>query len=320
MLASALTLAIAAAPSGYIGGVWNPEDMVRLPGTSWAVVSAMRDKAHPGALRLVDLAHPARPATALPVPGVAKFSPHGLGVRAIGPFRAVLFVVEHGGGEAVDRFTFDTGSRGHGRPRIVDHVRIALPARAAGNGVAPLDDGGFVVAGAVDPSDKSTLARFARAQATGHVWRWSPTAGWRPLGPPMSGANGIAVSADGRFIYASEWAAKRIWRMRLDGHGARFARVSFLPDNLRWNGNRLLVAGQFGRPERIYACAMPGTCRPMGYAVAAIDRHTLRPTLLLRVADATARRASFGGVSGAVRTGQTLWLTSFMGRRLAYRR
>ena len=46
---------------GFVEGVWHPEDFVRLEGTPWVVVSAMRSMRGRGALLAVDVMaeHPA---------------------------------------------------------------------------------------------------------------------------------------------------------------------------------------------------------------------------------------------------------------------
>jgi len=125
--------AAAAAPSAscepegglsFVCGIHTPEDVVVVPGTAWVLSGA--DVPDPsGGLYLIDPAHPAAvriagaaarpdlktyPDCAGP-PDPQRFAAHGLNIRTRGPGRATLYVVGHGGREAIE--VFDVDSRGH---------------------------------------------------------------------------------------------------------------------------------------------------------------------------------------------------------------
>ena len=62
----------------FVHGVWNPEDMVALFGSSWVIVSAMRSPEHPGSILAVDISKPNFAITVYP----------GRGSIANGPIRS----------------------------------------------------------------------------------------------------------------------------------------------------------------------------------------------------------------------------------------
>lgn len=309
--------------AGFATGVWHPEDLVALEGTPWIVVSAMRSMRGRGALLAIDCSGPApaaieidwRPEAEAGRRSLQAFDPHGIDARRIAEQRYELLVVDHGDGEAIDRLTVDL--RG-GRPVIVGGRQIRKPTGTSGNAVAFLPDGGFVMTSMFDPRDPGFVAKFAEARTTGGVWRWSDAGGWRRIGPDLSGANGIAVTADGHHIVVSEWAARRIWSLSLSGAVETSTDVDFLPDNLRWrpDGN-LLVAGQSARPETLFDCEARGGPCPLAFVVAAVAWPDLSVTPLLRISQAEAAQMGFGGATGALDVGSETWVASFTGEKIA---
>lgn len=332
---AALTLACLASAAGvkhpdtFVGNAWNPEDMVRLPGTPWVIVSSMpsAQRQQLGALQIVDtrqpehaatqLFPPAKPLSGAKGPDAKHFFPHGLDVRALGEGRFELLVINHGAGEAIERFVLT--SRDGQMPSIEHTQRIDLPAQVWANGVAYLPDGGFVTTSMFDPRDGNFVDKFASAKSTGNVWRASPSGTWSKLETPaLSGANGIAVAADGSTAFVAEWAKQRLWKIALNGGQHSFVATSFLPDNLRWTADqKLLIAGQTAKPEQVFACeAKPRPC-PMGYAVALVDPQTLAVEVLVEHNDTTAAQTGFGGATGAMPMDDKVWVGSFTGERIA---
>lgn len=310
-------------PIGFVTAVHNPEDLVQLPGTPWVVVSAMRSENRPGMLFTVDTRQPDAAISLYPAsaaisdgPQAATFAPHGIDARRLSDGRFELLVVDHGNGEAIDRFVVRADE---GQPPVVESVsRIELPPSVWANGIAAVPDG-FVVTSMFDPRDPTFVRKFGAAEVTGSIWRWSQATGWRQIGQDwLSGANGIAVSAGADVIFVSEWAARRIWRIPLDGGKARFTTVPFLPDNLRWTDEgTLLVAGQTATPQEVFNCEAESRPCPMGFVVARIDPEALAVQPILTGDEPTYARTGFGGATGAIKIGETIWVGSFTGRRVA---
>ncbi|KQP94303.1 hypothetical protein ASF60_12660 [Methylobacterium sp. Leaf113] len=308
-------------PYAFVENVPHPEDLVRLEGTAWIVVSSMPSpRGGGGRLSVVDTEHPDRPPFALfpsadmltGAPVAGTFSPHGINTRATGPGAFELYVVDHGAGEAVDIFDLAVTPSG---PRGRAVRRVAMPPGTWGNGIAPTPEGGFVVTSMFDPDDPDFLAKFEAGTPTGGVWHWSPEGGWASIAPrPLSGANGIELTRDGRFVIVSEWATRRLWRFPLTGEGGITAvDLDFLPDNLRWGSDgRLLLAGQNATPRAVFGCEAAGRPCPMAFTVVEVDPETLATRVVVRGGD-----SRFGGATGALGVGGEVWVASFTGQRVA---
>lgn len=314
---------VSGAPQGWVDGLWNPEDLVPLEGTSWILVSAMGAGRERGALFAVNKSQPAHAVEVEWAPGAAagrldrlRFDAHGIAARRRQDGRFDVLVVDHGGKQqAIDRLVLDVSRP---RPTIVEGTRLMQPNDTSGNAVAFLPQGGFVMTGFFDPNDSSTADELASGRPTGQLWHWAAETGWRRLGPRLSGANGLVVSPDGKHLIVNEWAARRILRMSLDGRVERSVTVDFIPDNLRWlDARHLLVAGQDARAERIFTCGGPGAACPLGYVVATIDSQTLELHDVIRKSDDEAQREQFGAATGALMVGSELWVGSFTGERIA---
>jgi hypothetical protein len=310
-------------PSGLIGKAQSPEDLLRLPGTPWVVVSAMRSKGSPGRLFLVDSRNPVGfepfyPATTAVAggPAATTFAPHGLSVRALGPGRQELLVIDHDG-DQVDRFVLRVNAEA--RPSIERVTRVPLPPACSGNSVAAMPDGGFVATCMSDPRDTAFVDEFARAEPTGAPFRWTVANGWTQLGKQrMSAANGIEVSKDGKNVFVTEWAARRLWRIPLDSGEPVSVPTPFLGDNLRWtDAGRLLVVGQTADPRSLFSCQAKKVPCPMGYVVALVDPKTLALKTLLTGTDASYPAAHFGSGTGAIEVGESLWIATFFGNEIA---
>ena len=104
-----------------------------------------------------------------------------------------------------------------------------------------------------------------------------------------------------------EWAARRVWQLAGDGTPIKNVQTDFLPDNLRWTADgHLLLAGQMGRPEAVFGCEARGERCPLAFKV--------EP--LITVDEAQATEIGFGGATGAIEVGESIWIGNFTGERI----
>ena len=169
-------------------------------------------------------------------PNALFFNPHGIARSADG---AQVFVINHGGGEAVE--FFEIAQR---EPPVLRWRGCTLaPARfdALLNDLAAHPDGGFVATKMMSASPLKGALSLLLGRESGELLRWSPAAKaaataddhavhhnapasgarWRAV--PNSagvGPNGVAVSADGARFFFSEWTGRRLTALDADG-GAR---------------------------------------------------------------------------------------------------
>jgi hypothetical protein len=161
---------------------------------------------------------------------------------------------------------------------------------------------------------------------TGGVYEWHPgAAGFRLLpGTELPGNNGLETSPDGRFFYVVAFGVHAIvMYSRTDTRRPlrQATAPGFMPDNVRWEGERLVAAGMtYDEP----ACGgirriVNGRADPMlchrGYVVAAVDPQTLHFTVLAYAEP----NPAFNGVTTGLLVGGRLWLGSYQADRVAYR-
>ncbi len=328
------------APSGDLGfvcGLVNPEDLVRVPDTRWIISSGMGAG---GALYLVDAeakswvelypgdAPEARQDMGLygacpGSPDPNQFVSHGLNVLRGADGHSTLYVVGHGGREAIEVFDVDASGD---RPALTWIGCVMMPDGMAANSVASWRDGSLL----------ATIPLFAgvpisdalAGKATGAVFRWSPgdDGFTQVVGTEMPYANGIEVSADGRefFVASSGWFNVTAFS---NTNPARVLRRSetldFLPDNLHMSDDgELLTAGlniddpACGRVSQSeeFDLGEFASC-PRSFTAWAIDPQTMEGRALLRAP----ANEHFSNVTMALPLGDRLWIGTFAGDRIAYR-
>src|SRR6202012_1289216 len=89
--------------------------------------------------------------------------------------RHLLYLVNHGGREAIEVFEIDmTADR-----RAVAWVGAILQAPTVwGNAVAALPDGGIVATNSLDLTDSTAFDRVYAGKVTGSLMEWHPGQGW----------------------------------------------------------------------------------------------------------------------------------------------
>lgn len=316
--------------SARISGLNGPEDLVAIDHGAEVIVSRLgggglnviETKTHEVSVidpaSLTETPDPQYPCAALKTSGA--FVSHGLSVKQDANGRARLYVVRHGGREAIEIFQFsnpgDVGS-------LAWLGCVPLPKGFEGNAVTGRRDGSFYVTSMTDEGDapmRSKLAKLYAGRPSGAVLEWTPGNGFRrvPTGT-MSGPNGIELSPDDRWLYVNGWASREIVKFDVDHPDAPVRRlhVSFMPDNLRWaEDGSLIAAGVRSTPEAVFTCAgthADGRPCVTRWTVASID-----PASMTLKAEARQHDSSgFGDVSVALPIGRTLWLGSFDGRSIA---
>lgn len=320
--------AAAAEPCAHeqVCGLKNAEDLVRVPGSHWAIASRLaKDPQAPGGFSLVDLEKltsqvltpdVSRPAaaeySACPgAPVAAQLVTHGLDLRQkAGGTAAELFAVHHGSRESIEVFDLHASKQG---VNLTWKGCVVLPAQMSANAVAALPDG-IAVTSFGSPGDKGD-AELLAGRPSGFVGRWTRAKGWSHVaGSEFGGDNGIAASADGSLLYVNDWADGTLRVLSLQG-GAAPATIKlgdFHPDNVHFmpDGN-LLVAGQVGTGREVMACVTGPGCS-VGSAIAVVDPKSHQVRLQWSVAPT----ASFGAASTALLYGHDYWVSSFRGDRI----
>ena len=305
----------------FVCGQQAPEDLVALPGSEWILASAyggsggiklisVRDKttaqAYPTATSKDKLdaktygTCPGPPDTA----DKARFTTHGLALRAGKNSVHTLYVVHHGGRESVEVFEVDARAK---TPALT-WVGCAVAADPIGlNSVVALPDGGFIatnfLARGGDPSGRT---KMMAGETNGELWEWHTGKGWKKVpGSEAAGANGLEVSKDGKWLYVAAWGSQSFFRLSRGQNTPKKESIplGFRVDNIRWAPDgTILAAGQGGMA--------PG---PQTSNVVKINPNTLKLQEIIRQANSP----EFGSGTVAVQIGNEIWVGSFRGDRIA---
>jgi len=318
----------------FICGLHHPEDLVQIPGTPWVVVSNLGG-ALPGSppehgdLYLLNasrlqwrsiaqeaLAAQQRNASLYgdcPAPDAALFESHGLAIRAGRQGQHTLYVVNHGGRESVEVFHID--ARG-AQPRFTWEGCAVLQAGAWLNALAPLPDEGFIVTSTFGSNDPQARDKMGRGEYAGAVYQWGPGKGFTPLtGTGATGDNGVALSADGRWLYLNWFFGHQVIRMARGGGANRVVvTLDFLPDNIhRAPDGGLYVTGQNADPKQLMAGCTGADCRH-ATTIIKLDPHTMKVRLVAHLP----ANPLFSDGTTALQVGDRLFIGSYRGDALAY--
>jgi len=328
---------------GFICGPQNAEDLVLVPGTAWIIASGYADGAglflvdsvqktwtefYPGDVPLArqDMAmYGSCPGS--PVPN--NFTTHGLNIRSGEDGHSTLYVVSHGGREAIEVFDVDAGGA---IPVLTWTGCVMMPEGLDANSVASFRDGSLVTTVLVHPGQ--TYRDAFALEPTGAVYEWSPGDSGFTLvqGTELSANNGIEVSADEQEIYVVSPTLRMavVFSRSNPARRLRSSRqLAFGPDNIHMGNNgRLITAGMvsvddkcggsltgedFADREAQDVFAEWISCH-RGVIVAEIDPQTMQDTELVRgPAD-----AGFSNSTMALQVGNEVWIGTFNGDRIGY--
>ncbi len=334
----------------FVCGAPNPEDLVPIPGTRWLIASGMKEGA---GLKLVDtdaktarLFYTGRPAQLRPdtslfpncpvPPDASTFNAHGIYLRRAqtpGLFR--LYVVSHGLLESIHVFAVDARSA---EPSMAWTGCVPMPegtkaypnsnpqassSRVAANSVAAFSDGTIIAT--VPQRPGSTNAQRLRGESTGDVVEWTPgTDSFRVVpGTQLAGNNGIEISLDEREFYVVSFGTHTVvvFSRQDPRKPLRQSQApGFMPDNLRWSGDRLIAAGPMYDEPACGGTRLAVVDNPVltschrGYVIAQLDPGTLVwTTLAYAVAN-----PNIAVVATGVVVGDTLWIGAANSEGIGY--
>ena len=313
----------------FVCGPTNAEDLVRVPDTKWIIASSfvagnglylIDSRDDTWSVLPIQTQHDATFKDCTTAPTLAELVTHGLNLRAGAHGHSTLYVVGHGGREAIEVFDVDASDK---RPIVTWKGCVPLPGGLAANSVASFADGSLVATVPLMPG-KSFADSFA-GTTTGTVVRWSPgSSGFEIVkGTELAYNNGIEVSADGREIFVASSGSRTVVAYS-NTNPAKQLRVTrtlpFVPDNVHMGSDgRLLTAGM--KLDEAACGGAQGTqdfeklrsC-PRGTFATAIDGATMKDTVLI---EAPANPA-FSNATMVLTIGDQFWLGTFSGDRVAY--
>lgn len=303
-----------------ICGFENPEDLAVVDGA--VVVSQMRrDEAGgslaawvpggtaPGRLWPKDEtpdigAGPAAGDPGCPPPDPAAFAPHGVFAAPPG-----LWVVNHGGRESVEIFSVGLAGNGVAARWL---GCIELPEGTSANDVAVGPEGEVLVSNMSAPG--ALVSASLKSQLglnTGDALLWQAGSGWQHVpGTTASVPNGVAISADGTWLYYAESGAGRVVRTRADGSERVEIPIPGRPDNLSWGPDGTLYVATHHSFFGLARCLRARPCRS-GWSVYTVDPATNEARLLLEHGG-----ERLGAVANAQPFGERLLLSAVFDDRI----
>ena len=334
----------------FVCGATNPEDLVPVPGTRWLIASGMKEGA---GLELGDTtaktarplysgsASQQRPDKALfpncpAAPDVARFNAHGLYLRrAQAAATYLLYVVSHAPFESIQVFTVDV--RG-AEPSLTWTGCVPMPegnkaypsiavqaasSRIAANSVAAFSDGTIIAT--IPQRPGSTNAQRLRGESTGDVVEWKPgTDAFRVIpGTQLAGNNGIEISLDEREFYVVAFGTHTVvvFSRQDPRKPLRQSQApAFMPDNLRWSGDRLIAAGPWYDEPACGGTRLAVVDDPVltschrGYVVAQLEPAALTWKVLAYAVP----NPNIAVVSTGVVMGDTLWIGAANSEGIGY--
>jgi DNA-binding beta-propeller fold protein YncE len=308
------------APAGnilFVCGQEAPEDLLHLPGSDWVIASSMAGN---GGIRLIDvrdktstLLYPSSSAkeqwdkkTYDTCPGApepddkAKFTTHGLAMRAARNSVYTLYAVHHGKRESIEVFEVDA----RGKTPLLTWIGCAVAPDPIGlNSVVPLPGGGFVATNFLERGANATASRtrMMAGENNGELWEWHTGKGWTKVpGSEAAGANGVEVSKDGKWLYVAAWGSQSFLRLSRGQTPVKRDSVplGFRVDNIRFAPDGTILAAGQGQQST---------------NVARVDPKTLKTTQLINQPNTE----SFASGTVAIPIGNDLWVGSFRGDRIA---
>jgi hypothetical protein len=231
-----------------------------------------------------------------------NFSSHGLALKELSPGQYRLYMTSHGEREAIEVFNINTGGA---KPVIRWTGCVPLSEDIMANSVAILSDGGFVTTKFHDPTVPNSMMSIMQGELTGGVHEWHPGGSVKAIpGTELSGANGIAVSPDDKYVYVAAFGSREIARFDRTKSPVKLEKVKIdiMPDNIHWSDDGLLYT------------AGNNSVRGTGWSVFSIHPETLEVKRVTGVG----QTAVMQNASSAVPVDDGIWIGTFSGDKIGY--
>jgi len=317
----------------FVCGLANAEDLVLISDTKWVLSSGM---APGGGIYLVDsqqktwsqmyngtpqqVRHDAKNYSSCKVaPALESFITHGLHIRAGENGHSKLYVVGHGGREAIEVFDVDAS---HAQPVLTWVGCVQMPEGLGANSVTSLSDGSLLATVLMHPGQ--TFSDVFSGKPTGAIYKWSPgDSGFEMMvGSELPGNNGIEVSADEREIFVVSSGLRTISAFA-NSNPTKLLRstptLNYGPDNVHMTQDgQLITAGpsyddhDCGELDAENVDLEVFASCPRGSVAAVYDPVTLKETgRWSSPADPV-----FSNATMALQVGDRVWIGSFAGDRI----
>lgn len=331
--ASEQTDCAASAGLTYVCGMQNAEDLVSVPATTWVLSSGM---APGGGIYLVDsvkktwsqmyagnaaqVSHDeATYGACHGAPVFENFITHGLHIRAGDNGHSTLYVVGHGGREAIEVFDVDANPV---EPTLTWTGCVPMPDGLAANSVTSMKDGSLLATVLMHPG--YTFSDVFAGTATGAIYKWSPgDSGFELMrGTELPGNNGIEVSSDETEIFVVSSGLRSI-SVFSNNNPSKLLRstgpLDFGPDNVHMTADgQLLTAGPSNTDHNCGELDIENmdieefaSC-PRGFVAATYDPTTMAETQRW----SGPAHADFSNATMALKVGDEVWIGTFSGDRI----
>lgn len=300
--------------ANVVCGQQAPEDLVAL-GSAWVAAGAYSGTGGVVLIRVSDRAsHTAYPSSSAvnrpdtrtypdcpgpPGEGGARFTTHGVYVAPGDGLVHKLFVVGHGARESIEVFEVDAT---RAMPAVTWLGCVVAPEPIGLNSVRGLPDGGFITTNFLPRGGtREATQRMMGGERNGELWEWHTASGWQKVpGSEAAGANGVELSDDGETVYVAAWGSQSFFRLSRGTTPPVRDEIplGFRVDNIHW-----------ARDGSLYAVGQAG----QSWKAVKIDPRTLAVRDVVTQADTP----EFGSGTALVEVGDTLWVGSFRGNRIA---
>lgn len=244
------------------------------------------------------------------------FNPHGMGGIDVQGRTTTLYVVNHGGRDAVEIFGVDLGGES---PALTWKGCLVPPKGAWPDDVAALPDGGLLVSSLWNPDDPDNLQKATDGISQGQLLKWTTDGKWAVLPglDGVSGPNGVIVSPDGSRAFLAAWSGRQLLSIDLMSGAVETTNLDYTPDNLTWSadGRTFYIGGTTANVAGALECFTSTriNCPETGVRVDEYDPVSKKLRTLVNGNDF----GQFGMATGAIDVGDELWVNSYRSDRIA---